>query len=262
MVFWITLKQMSLFDTFRPANIESLKIISDHHSYEEKHSSVRDIDMIIEHILIRMRQKSFGFTTVSARNISVGRMLLESKLEVDATSPKEVSAVGEKGFYVKLYKLSNVLQYLSVIEIIVEERAVRLIGTDDREKHTQERDGHSLQQQRYLNDEGEGTADADVCDISIKSFSTSFLPAFFPFGFFLGYLFVFIPFSDYGANEKYVKELANSLNMSSICTESQTSVGVSTSEDSDNSVLPPSSIFFFSFILTPVLLAACFLLLF
>lgn len=258
MVFWITLQQMKLFDIFRPANIEFLKIISNHHSHEEEYSSVKVFDKIVEHILDRMRRKTFGFTAVSACNISVGRIHVESKAENGVTLPKEVSAVGGKGFYVKLYKLSNVLQYLSVIEITVE----KMVCANGRETYTQESERLLGQQQRHLTDGGEVAVDADLCVISIKSFSTSFFPAFFPLGFLLGYLFILIPFSDHGANKRYVKELASSLNLSSICTESHSSTEVTSSDDSDNSVLPPSSIFFFCFILTPVLLAACFLLLF
>lgn len=140
---------------------------------------------------------------------------------------------------ITMHKLSNILQYLSVVTIKVAQRS-----------------------------EGSNSKQLDnSCSITISSTSSSVFPTWFPFAFVMGYLFCWLPFSDNGTNERYVNELVNAI-CNKFCSEVTFTAGTNSTtlsnKTSDNEVTSTqgyystsndSLIFFLCFIVTPILLA-------
>jgi len=139
--------------------------------------------------------------------------------------------VSYKKRVLRLHKLSNILQFLSVIEISVKE--------DELEQ--------------------------GVFTISTTATSASILPVWFPFAFLIGYALVWLPFPDFGQNDSYLRLVGNLLLES--CAQPDSGVAkikaldkVSHEKKESKQVwffqkLPSSFIFFFCFIITPILSA-------
>lgn len=296
MVFWLTLKQINLCDFCRPGDIKSLKKISESHTYEETYDSELNTDEVFNFITEQMNHRSFRFMKILSEKIKLSNdekniedKKLQNKSENKlARSEENVSSEKRNNsYFIKLYKLSDIFQFLSVVEIIIENNSDRK-SNENNEKEIFSKKNDKTDIKNILD------IDVNSCDnkmkntqekttktmISLKSISVSIFPAFFPLGFLLGFLFAFVPFSDSGVNQKYVKELIKSLNIATITKNSSEKKDVKKSngenpisdmneksvtdeilfEDSQNFFLPPSKIFFFCFIVCPVFLSASVLL--
>lgn len=132
-----------------------------------------------------------------------------------------------------LHKFSRVYQFLSVIEISI-------ISSD----------------MNALSDTSNLSRNLKM---SMRSTSSSWLPAWMPLGWIFGIIGCLIPFDDYGINEEYLRELLRGL-------ERTPSMQVSIIGDAGKhvyreGVISESFLFFFTFILSPVALFLTFLLL-
>lgn len=312
MVFWITFKQMFLNDYFRPGDIKILKNISKSHCYEESHYSNLTIEDLFEYLNEKMKDKNFRFMKVSEK-------IKNEKQHIKENESKDLARIGNNNslngtdesflskkekvdsFTVKLFKLSDIFQYLSVIEIVLEECSLsQLINenydnyNDDKYNNNNDNNNQNtisnFNKNIYLtevkkDEKGENNLKSYNTKISFRSVSVSILPAFFPLGFIFGFVFLLIPFTDFGVNKKYIKELKNNIftdyvinslstsNSNSILTSINGNINENTEikEKMDkinmkNKIVlpyvPPSTVFFFSFIVFPVFLAAAILLLF
>ena len=203
-------------------------------------------------------------------------------------------------FKIKLFKLSDIFQYLSVIEIVLEEcSSLQLINDDKNNNNNHNNHINDNDNINTISNINKNTYSKKVkkekkeknnlnyykTKISFRSVSVSILPAFFPLGFIFGFLFLLIPFSDFDVNKKYIKELKNyiftdyvinslstsnlNLNLTSISEMINEKTRKDKEEiveiDMKNDILvpyvPPSTVFFLSFIVFPVFLAAAILLL-
>ena len=280
---------MIFFDYFRPGDIKNLEKISSSHTHQEIIiCEDRNSENLFQELKLKMENPKFRFMKVVCEEKKLIKCAhyYEEKLYKNNFN----SLVDNKSYYIKLYKLSDIFQYLSVIEIII----------DNYEKCDEEK---NLKSENYKSREVEekniqiGLTNKknknmkiikNVINtrIKIKSVSVSIFPSFVPLGFFFGYLFFFLPFTDFGVNEKYVKELKsyfgivqNDKKKDNIDSDSKIEKrdrgkeikNVIKNENSENKennffsdvqekVLPPSKIFFIFFILFPILSAAFFLL--
>lgn len=279
----MTFQQIKLFDYFRPGDIKSLKNISASHSFQKTFLSHLPIEELTAFLDDKMNHKSFRFMKISSQK-NKNKQIHGSSANV---AQVEMEKRGEKSpilsdfretYSIKLYKLSDIFQYLSVIEVTLEASE----NNDYDENHKSEKENRTENStSKKLDDEKDAKIKSDKIKIKTKLFlnsvSVNILPAFFPLGFFFGFLFFFVPFSDFGVNQKYINELTEILNLSIISVKHENSEESVSSKitkkaetgniltdnniDSDNTV-PQSTIFFFSFIICPVLLAAFFLLFF
>ena len=298
MVFWITFQQMNFFDYFRPGDVKNLEKISSFHMHKEiiilKNKNSGNV---FQELKLKMVNPKFRFMKI----ICEEKKLIKDKTYFkEKTSEKNFKSCEEnKSYYIKLYKLSDIFQYLSVIEIhidnyegINEEKKKKIERNNsaetEKEKNIQigltNRQNKKTKIIKNVNESGNG--EILQSNIKIKSVSVSIFPSFIPFGFIFGYLFFFVPFTDFGCNEKYVQELKNYFdliqnnkknddndsncknekseeakkNYDVINNENSVSTENESFSDVQEYVLPPSKIFFIFFILFPILSAAYFLL--
>lgn len=314
MVFWITFKQMFLYYYFRPGDIKILKNISKSHCYEESHYSNIRIEDLFEYLNEKMKDKNFRFMKVSEKTKNEKQHIKKYEEELkDLVKMNNINSLNgtdesfllkkEKvdSFTIKLFKLSDIFQYLSVIEIVLEEcSSLQLIDINDdnnnRNNHVNDNDNkhtisntnkntHRKKEKKDGKEKQENNLKSYKTKISFRSVSVSILPAFFPLGFIFGFLFLLIPFSDFGVNKKYIEELKsniftdyviNSLSTSNLnlnLTSISEMMNEKTRKDKEEIVeidmkndilvpyVPPSTVFFLSFIVFPVFLAAAILLL-
>jgi hypothetical protein len=327
MVFWITFKQMFLFDYWRPGDVKILKSISASHCYEETHFSNLKIEDLFEYLNEKMKNKNFRFMKVSEKmriknekeqsnkngRIKDKEKSVENRNSLNGTDEHFLSKKEKVDTYtIKLFKLSDMFQYLSVVEISLEECSLVSLRRNDSEEcsltsvnndYRYEIDSENpIHNSNNYDNKVDGKKDKNIIKssktkISFRSVSVSFLPAFFPFGFIFGFLFFLIPFSDFGVNKKYVKELKNNICIDNVINNLPISTSTSTTSstkaatkkgidkeieikeeigmnkeqgievietDLQNNNLqphvPPSTVFFISFIVLPVFLAAALLL--
>lgn len=316
MVFWITFKQMFLFDYWRPGDIKILKNISASHCHEEKHYSNLKIEDLFEYLNEKMKNKNFRFMKVSEKmQMKNEKGLLNNKeknVEFSVENRNSLNGTDEHflskkekvdTYTIKLFKLSDIFQYLSVLEITLEECSLLPLERNDSEERSlissikndnlYEIDSENpIHNDNNYDNKINGKKDDNVfksskTKISFRSVSVSILPAFFPFGFIFGFFFFSLPFSDFGVNKKYIQELKNNICIDNVISNLSISTSTSTSTASskkaaakkgineeqgiaiveidlkDNNVqpyVPPSTIFFISFIVLPVFLAAALLL--
>lgn len=128
-----------------------------------------------------------------------------------------------------VHKLSNLLQYLSILEVSLTE-------------HKQSRGKRQLL-------------------IRITSTSASILPAWFPLSCVLSCFLFWIPFSDLGVNEHYVHSFARQVLIPIFGSSAIDNIDAVDSKQSSMMLfnIQPSFVFFFSFILLPVISAAIFM---
>ena len=154
MVFWISWKQIEWCGYVQPGNI--LSATSKYHAHHElwklsnSNCSYSNLKDILSHELLV--DKTFRFLT--------------SKFKL---------ARSDNSSTFRFYKLSNILQYLSVIEIAILVNSNEISGNES-------------------------------VHIKAKSVSTCLFPTFIPLGFLIGILFCWIPFSDFGENKLYLQE--------------------------------------------------------
>jgi hypothetical protein len=287
MVFWMTFQQMKLFDFYRPGDVKFLKNISAAHSFQGIFLSHLSIEELITYLDEKMSHRSFRFMKISSQKMKEKN----NNEKIDQTNMNEIQQEmetrGEKSlilsdfresYSIKLYKLSDIFQYLSVIELTLEECEY---NKDNNEKKNQNRNKDTLSSNsKKFNEEKDTEINTNKKVIKTKLFlnsvSVNIFPAFFPLGYFFGFLFLFVPFSDYGVNQKYINELSEILNLNNVTVKHENvdesaSSTITIQSKTENILennpgeeiqLPPSTIFFFSFIICPVLLAAFFLLFF
>jgi hypothetical protein len=284
MVFWMTFQQMKLFDFFRPGDIKSLKNISASHSFQQTFISHLSIEELIAYLDDKMNHGSFRFMKISSQTNKQAnenkRNTVQQKMEARGVETPILSDCRET-YSIKLYKLSDIFQYLSVIELTVEDCEYYKNNNEKENEIKNKNQDILLSTSKKFDGEKDAKINSNKKEIKTKLFlnsvSVNIFPAFFPLGFLFGFLFLFVPFSDFGVNRKYVNELTAILNLSSVDVKQENieeSVSstiraeeVETENISINKVdeeiyIPPSTIFFFSFIICPVLLAAFFLLFF
>ena len=261
MVFWITFKQMFLYDYFRPGDITILKSISKSHCYEESHYSNIRIKDLFEYLNEKMKDKNFRFMKVSEKikNEKQHRNTKEKELKdlVKMNNMNSLNGTDEHflskkekvdSFKIKLFKLSDIFQYLSVIEIVLEEcSSLQLINDDKNNNNNHNNHINDNDNINTISNINKNTYSKKVkkekkeknnlnyykTKISFRSVSVSILPAFFPLGFIFGFLFLLIPFSDFDVNKKYIKELKNYIFtdyvINSLSTSNSNSISTSTS---------------------------------
>ena len=267
MVFWITFKQMFLFDYWRPGDIKNLKNISASHCYEDKHYSNLKIEDLFEYLNEKMKNKNFRFMKVSEKM----QMKNEKELPNNKEKKKDSSVENRNSlngtdehflskkekvdtYTIKLFKLSDIFQYLSVLEITLEEFSLLPLGRNDSEEcslissisndnHYEIDSENPIHNNNNYNNKINGKKDDNIIKtrISFRSVSVSFLPAFFPFGFIFGFLFFLLPFSDFGVNKKYVKELKNNVCIDNVINNLPTSTSTSTTSSSTSTSTTSSS---------------------
>jgi hypothetical protein len=88
----------------------------------------------------------------------------------------------------RYFKFSKIFQFMSVITITVTPLKASGVRPTENDNHM-------------------SPAKTGFAEVSIRSCSASVFPAFVPLGFILGLLFFWVPFPDFGANERYAKEL-------------------------------------------------------
>jgi hypothetical protein len=284
MVFWMTFQQIKLFDFFRPGDIKSLKNVSASHSFQETFISHLSIDELIAYLDDKMNHRSFRFMKISSQknthtNETKGNVVQQ---EMEARGGKTpILSDFRETYSIKLYKLSDIFQYLSVIELTLEDCE---FNKNNNKKENGKRNNNLdilLSASKKFDGETDDRINSNKKEIKTRLFlnsvSVNIFPAFFPLGFLFGFLFLLVPFSDFGVNRKYINELTAILNLNSVTvkhetTEESVSSTIRTEKVETENVLlnkvdeeiyvPPSTIFFFSFIICPVLLAAFFLLFF
>ena len=164
----------------------------------------------------------------------VGYSIIEDKLGIergkgDVSRSRKMRKEGTGGGCVDeivvLHKLSDILQYLSVITIKITSNS---------------------------RDNGK------VCAMEITSTSSSIFPCWVPLGFLGSILFCWVPFSDFGANKRYVSLIL------SVFRDAQVVDVIDKDEDSNVINVSPlhgSSVFFIVYIIFPVIIVMALLLL-
>ena len=294
MVFWISIQQISFFDYFRPGDVKNLERISSSHTHQEIIIfENRNSENLFQELKLKMDNPKFRFMKVACNEKKLIKCANYSEEKINKNDFN--SSDDNKSYYIKLYKLSDIFQYLSVIEITI----------DNYEKCDEEKNP------KFENYNSAGIEEKNILrskknknmkiiknvnnakngkilhtKMEIKSASVSIFPSFVPLGFVFGFLFIFLPFTDFGNNEKYVKELKtyfdivendekkHDIDSDSKIVKSKREKEINNvikkenSENEENNffsdvqekVLPQSKIFFIFFILFPVLSAALFLL--
>ena len=263
MVFWITFKQMKYFDYFRFIHPTI------NHTYEEELLFENIIPSILfEKLKEKMNSGEFRFMKILCEEIDCNEI---GEIYKENFNVSEYSKFMK--YNIKLYKLSNIFQYLSVIEInipspfVFQETATEneIFNIENGMKNCNiniKNEIYDLKKTKF----SDIKRDKFYTKIKIKSQSASFLPAFFPFGFLIPFL-PFLSFFDYGCNKKYVNELKNIFEITEKNKTEKTENCVSTEIPVYEffrkdfflflfDIVPPSSIFFVCFILFPVCCAA------
>jgi hypothetical protein len=216
MVFYTTFKQLKYFDYFRPIDINILEGISNLHIYKEKiFIDNTTVSEVYDEIIRKMESRIFRFLVVQCVNyngsiidgygnnsdINNNNDNDDNNNNGDDNSNKN----GKNTCYIKLYKLSNIFQYLSVIEICITE--------NENEKDNRNIiNGKKLKKSKIVFEKKMKKNEKKNIVIFIRSSSVSVFPAFVPLGFLLSFLFYLIPYVDFGVNQKYVKDLKSFLN--------------------------------------------------
>ena len=275
-MFWMTFQQMKLFDSFRPGDLKFLKEISAAHSFEEIFFTHLSVKELTEYLNGKMDDRSFRFMKISSENnIRIAENTKNAEqVVVEGIDRKSLNLDDfRESHSIKLYKLSDIFQYLSVIELRIED----CDDSENKDKNTDKNTkfpSTTSKRSRANKSEINSNKNTKKTKLILKSVSVNIFPAFFPLGFLFGFLFLLIPFSDFGVNRKYINELKAILNLNNVMVQDENieksvlspietkTENFLTDNILDETPVPPSTIFFFCFIICPVLLAAFFLLFF
>ena len=224
MVFWITYQQIKYFDFFRPGDMKNFENISSSHTYKEnitfENISSKKLFEILE---LKMENPKFRFMRIICQE--KGSKIFDNYAASDVSNKigkNELNKYEEqKSYYIKLYKLTDIFQFLSVIEINIDLEMSRNNNEEKKEEIVKEKvslkirkDHEKFGMKNRKNgkmknlEKNENHENGKMkIKMGMKSVSVSIFPSFVLFGFFFGFLFFFLPFPDFGCNEKYIQEL-------------------------------------------------------
>jgi hypothetical protein len=131
MVFYTTFKQLKYFDYFRPIDIKIFEGIANLHIHKEKlYIDNTTVNKVYNEIIKKMESKIFRFLVVECVNNDDGGGNGDGG---DNDESNNGDNHKDNSCYVKLYKLSNIFQYLSVIEIFITEIKIEKENENNKE---------------------------------------------------------------------------------------------------------------------------------